>query len=375
MKFARILLSIIVLLLVVCGLALAALYYFIDPNKLKPVLISEVKHQTGYSLKIDGNLSWTFYPRLAIRVPDMAFTAPGQADPVARLHDVRMITQIRQLLQGGKEWQGHLRIANLELMKVRITNIKTTLHWQDDALVFDPITAAFYQGDLTGTATGHLLAKVPRWDWDVSLKNVQIKPLIADIDPENKLVVSGMGDVNMRAMMQGKSRDQMINGLNGNLQFNITDGKINSIDINYLVQTADALLNKQPVPEPQNIAQTQFDSLKGGALITNGVASFTTLQLTAPAFVTNGQGNIDLASGALDVKLQTTPQQQLKTKWDIAILIAGNVNSPQIKLDADQLTKYTIKQQIDKAKDKAREAVQKHVKGDAGKLLQKLLRR
>lgn len=375
MKCLRIGISIVALLLLVCGLALAALYYFIDPNKLKPVIVSEVKKQTGYTLAIDGTLSWTFYPRLAIRVPEMAFTAPGQTQPMARLHDVRMMTDIRQLLQGGKQWQGRLRIASLELMNLHITNIKTLLHWQDDALVFDPITASFYQGDLTGTATGHLMTKLPRWDWNVTLAHVQIKPLFADMNPENKLVVSGSGDISMRGMTQGKSRDQMIAGLNGTLQFSVTDGKVSGIDINYLVQTADALLNKQPVPMPQDIEQTQFDSLKGGAVIANGIATLTSLQLSAPAFVTNGQGTIDLTSGALDVKLQTASQQQLTTKWDIPILVVGNLRSPQVKLDGDQLTKYTIKQQIDKVKDKAREAVQKHVKGDAGKLLQKLLSR
>jgi uncharacterized protein involved in outer membrane biogenesis len=375
MKFLRIGISLVALLLLVCGLALAALYYFIDPNKLKPVIIAEVKKQSGYTLSIDGALSWTFYPRLAIRVPEMTLTAPGQTKPMASLHDVRMMSDLRQLMQGGKEWQGRLRIANLDLMNVHITNIKTTLHWQNDALVFDPMTASFYQGDLTGVATGHLMTKQPRWDWNVTLTGVQVKPLFADLNPENKLMVSGSGDVTMRAMTQGKTREQMIAGLNGSLQFNVSDGKVSGIDINYLVQTADALLNKQPVSLPQDVSQTQFDSLKGDVVMTNGVADITSLQLTAPAFVTSGKGTIDLSSGALDVKLQTAPQQQLKNKWDIPILVAGNVRSPQIKLDTDQLTKYTIKQQIDKVKDKAREAVQEHVKGDAGKLLQKLLSR
>ncbi len=63
MKFLKILVSVLLLIVFVGVLAVVCLYIFIDPNKLKPVIIEEVKNQAGYDLNIEGNLSWSFIPQ------------------------------------------------------------------------------------------------------------------------------------------------------------------------------------------------------------------------------------------------------------------------------------------------------------------------
>ena len=37
----------LILLVIMCLVTIASIFYFIDPNKLKPVLIEEVKNKTG----------------------------------------------------------------------------------------------------------------------------------------------------------------------------------------------------------------------------------------------------------------------------------------------------------------------------------------
>ena len=68
MKWLKISFSILVLLVLISVLAIGSFLFFMDPNKLKPVIIEETKKRTGYQLAIDGVLSWSFYPNLAIKI-------------------------------------------------------------------------------------------------------------------------------------------------------------------------------------------------------------------------------------------------------------------------------------------------------------------
>lgn len=43
---------------------------FFDPNDLKPRLIEAVRAQSGLELRLDGPLSWSFYPRIGVSVKD-----------------------------------------------------------------------------------------------------------------------------------------------------------------------------------------------------------------------------------------------------------------------------------------------------------------
>lgn len=49
MKILKTLLSITALILIICILAIGMLVFFADPNKLKPVLVEEVKKNDGVS--------------------------------------------------------------------------------------------------------------------------------------------------------------------------------------------------------------------------------------------------------------------------------------------------------------------------------------
>lgn len=373
MKFIRVLLSITLLILVVSGLVLGALYYSIDPNQLKPVIVAEVKKQTGFTLSIEGKLSWKLYPYLAIHVPEMIFVEPGQTNIFADLKNTMIAVDVKEALQGHGKLQGNIRIGYLTLMNIQLNGISTDLSWQNGVMRFKPIQASLYGGSLKGTVNGRDLSKVPKWDWDLAFNHVQVKALLADINPTAKLVVNGWGDFTMHAETIGKSSRQMTANLNGNTAFSVKDGEIEGVDLNYFIKAADAVLNKQPVPAPEDLAKTSFSTMTGAAVIQNGVAAISNVQLLSSTFKTTAEGHINLLSNDIDIHIRTVPQQQIQTQWEAPIILTGNLQHPNVKLDTDQLTKYVIKEKIEKVKDKARDLIKKHVSGEAGQFLQQLL--
>ncbi len=65
LKFTSILLGIIILLAIV---AIVCLVTFVSPNRLKPMLTEQVMKYTGRQLVIDGDMSWTFFPYLGVKI-------------------------------------------------------------------------------------------------------------------------------------------------------------------------------------------------------------------------------------------------------------------------------------------------------------------
>ncbi len=374
MKFFRIVFSIVGLLILVCVLAVGSLVYFVDPNKMKPVITQEVLVQTGYQLHIDGDLSWSFFPRLAIKITHMTLTAPTDGQPFLDLQDVRIAADVLQLLHGLQSLQGEISIAKIEFMHAIATNAQTTLHWQRNVLTLFPISASLYGGSLRGQAHGRSLAVHPAWDWDVVWHDVQLKPLLHDVTGgSGMLTLSGLCQMKSQGSTQGKTQPELIRNLNAASEWRIDQGVLEGVDLNYLVQTADALMNKQPVTLPTEFKQTSFTSLTASLNAKDGVATTTNLLLVAKKFVAKGTGQVNLMNDTINFHLQINPQTTLKTQWEVPIEFTGTLSHPSVGLDRTTLELFLAKQDLQKVKNKASEEIKKHVPGKAGEFLQNLL--
>ncbi len=377
MKFLRISFAIIVLLIVICIVAMASLVMFIDLNKLKPVLADEVQKRTGYILTVDGDLSWSFYPRLSVSIKHMSLREPNQTQPFIDLNNIKMAAKLSILLSAGKNPTGYLYIDQVHLGHLNVSHVSVDLHWQNKVLTLQPINAAVYQGTLAGIAHGRFDDGAPQWDWDVTFENIQLQPVLADLNPGSKLKLSGLGQLKLTMSTQGKDRASMMNHLNGSSEIKITKGAIDGININYLIQTANAVINKQSLPSPDNLQQTAFDEMSGTAIVKQGVAT-NHFVLLAPGFTANADGSLNLNNNTIDMNLNVKPLQnntpaQAGKEWTVPILVQGDLTHPSINLDMSNIRGMIIKQEIDKVKEKARQIIKEHLSGKTATFLQNLL--
>jgi uncharacterized protein involved in outer membrane biogenesis len=376
MKLIRIILSVAALFILVCVIAVSALIIFINPNKLKPVIAAELKKQTGYEATIEGDFSWSFYPRIGVKVERVALFVPNQSIPFVDLHDVTFVTELAQLLQGNQKLRGDIYISEMKLLNMQAKNAHVGLRWQDQALNLNPITATLYAGKLEGDARGSELSAIPHWAWDVKVSNVQLDPLLQDVNgKESKLKMSGIGQVELHAYTQGKTRDEILNNLNGTGGFDLEGGVVDGVDLNYLVQSADAIINKKPLVMQDNISQTAFDRLHGTTVIKNGVIATSDLMLVSPSFMTSGAGSINLILQAINLQLRITPQKQANTQWVIPVMVVGDLHKPDVRLDITELNIMIAKEKLDSVKTKMHDAIKAHLPGKASKFLQGLIKK
>jgi len=116
--------SLIVLTLIVLGLLIA----FVSPERLKPVITSQVFKATGRQLIIDGKMSWTVYPYLGIKVGHMQLGNPAnftQKDFV-ELDGATVGVRALPLMHGQIESSGVILTGmNLTLIK----NARGEVNW------------------------------------------------------------------------------------------------------------------------------------------------------------------------------------------------------------------------------------------------------
>lgn len=374
MKFMRIVLSLLLLVIIVAGVALASLYYFIDPNKLKPIMAEQIRQHTGYEVVIDGNFTWSLYPRVGIKVAHIALYAPKRTAPFVELRDITFATELGELLRGKQKLRGDVYIDELSLLNVKGSHAHVGLGWQAGVLTLSPMTASLYDGSMSGSIRGRNLAMQPTWDWEVDFDHVQLEPLLLDMNgADNKLNIAARAQVKFRGLTYGKTRDDMLGNLDGTLALLAKDGSVTGLNINYLIESANAFMTRQPIAAPDQINKTMFDSLNGAMVIHKGIVETKQLILDAPAFVAKASGSINLPYNAINIQLMVTPNNNAKVNWQVPVMLTGNLDRPDVRLDTSELTKLLAQQEIKKIKSKVREEVKERIPGKAGEYLQELL--
>jgi AsmA protein len=118
------------LLILVAIVAIGILVTAISPNKFKPMIVQQVFKHTGRELVIDGDVSWTFFPAVGLKVGHMVLNNPaGFKEKIfAEIDHVTVGVKLLPLLHAKIESTG----ASLQGLKLNmIKNVDGKTNWQD----------------------------------------------------------------------------------------------------------------------------------------------------------------------------------------------------------------------------------------------------
>ncbi|MDF2867968.1 MAG: uncharacterized protein K0S11_1438, partial [Gammaproteobacteria bacterium] len=126
MKISALTISAFILLII---LTAAILMIFVNPNRFKPQLSQYVKTQTGRDLRIDGDISWTFFPHLGLKVIDAQLSNPEgfPNQPFAQINEADVKLALLPLLKKQIVAQ-QLTLKKLQLNLVK--NKAGAVNWQ-----------------------------------------------------------------------------------------------------------------------------------------------------------------------------------------------------------------------------------------------------
>lgn len=366
MKSVRIFLAIVALLIVVIVFIITSLQLLIDPNKLKPFIVAEVKKQTNYDLKMDGNLSWSFFPLFTIKTDKISLSKAGQPVSFLEMNQINLGTSLGKLFfrsMHPNDLSGFIDVAQVNFQGIQAKNVSMRFLFKNRGLTLDPIYASLYGGTLHAELFAADLVTVPRWQGQFELNDIQIQPLLADLKLNHQLNIVGLAKFTMVGASTGKTSTQLLQNLNGTATFEVRNGLLLGIDLNYLLASAQAIINRNPLPAPpaEPLASTPFTALLGSAQIQNGIAHLQNATITSTLFNSTSSGIIDLNKQTLDLKLQIIPKKTSNNSWAIPVVIKGDLAHPSISLDMDEINKMALHIGIEKVKEKAKQEIEKHL--------------
>lgn len=372
MKILKILLSLFILFFIIIGLILFSLSKTIPANQFKSKIIHLVQQQYGYHLSIQGDLSWMFYPQISLHIEELSLAKSASTIPFIYLRNVKITPDFILWWQQGRLQTVQINAQSLITFNLTLTNVTAKLTWQNHNINLTPTTADLYGGKALILLTGNSLREAPSWTLEAKFSNVQLKPLLLDLQSTvNKtFYLSGKTDAGLQLKTKGKEKLIILKNLSGKMDFVMREGTLSGIDINYLVQSANAMVNKQPIPAWRALNETLINQMSGQINIDAGIVRANHLLLNSPQFAAKMDGFNNLLTGELDLNLEVTPVQT-NTPWLIPIKITGTWTTPKVELNMLKLNTIILSDELEQVKKRVRKEL-KALPKKVEKLLEKL---
>ena len=270
--------------------------------------------------------------------------------------------------------KGTLDIGKLKISGMHSEKIHLEINADKGLIKLSPMSANLYQGQYKGNVNLDARGKTLKLAINENLTGVQAGPLLKDLSGDDKL--SGTANAKVKLTGNGASIEQIKQTLNGNGSFSFKDGAVKGVNIAESIRKAKAALKGQPLPASDAPVQTDFASLTGSFIATNGIISNQDLLAMSPLLRINGAGKVDLPKEGINYGLNvsivgTSKGQAGKELADlkgltIPVKITGTFSQPKPSVDLASMLKEQATEEI---KAKVADKLQDKLGGELGGLL------
>ncbi|HLF67330.1 MAG TPA: AsmA family protein, partial [Gammaproteobacteria bacterium] len=285
---------------------------FVRPDQFKPLIITQMKNITGFEMEIPGKLSWSLIPHMGIQADQVIVRGPGVFNAKIK----NLVLRVRFLPLLHKELDiSKVSMQEIQFNQLLANNAVARVHLNKQMLSIEPVKADFYEGDLRSDASISFNQSPPVLHLAGGLRSINIAAVMKGLSGRApKLNIDGKGNVTLDITTQGKRSDELLSKLNGTGKFNLDRGALRGVDIGYYMDTAVALVNKQPLPAKGPEDKTEFGQLTGTATIKDGIVHSNDLVLDAPRYVAKGSGTVNLTNNTIDYTLLVNAKPGQKEK-------------------------------------------------------------
>jgi len=263
------------------------------------------------------------------------------------------LEQLRALNLAGTFALGKVKVSNL-----RLQDIQVQARAKDGLITLDPMSAALYGGTSKGKVSIDARGQQPKLALEEQLANVQSGPLFKDL--QGRSFVTGLAASGMKLTAVGADRDEITRTLNGNVDFRLTDGTIEGLNIlgkicrtltafsagslrkEDLISSALQMASQRAKKDEQDSEnRTRFSEMGGSMVFRNGVGTNNDLILKSPLLRVEGAGTLDLPNQQINYKATAALVKSCEgqggksfgelANYPIPVSITGPIDNPDVK--------------------------------------------
>jgi AsmA protein len=194
--------------------------------------------------------------------------------------------------------QGTISAPNVQADQIVVTNVKANVAMTNGVLQLNPLTAGIFGGTENGTVTLDTKPAQPQCTIKARLAGVDTNALLsAATSAKNTLYGQLAADADLVFAVDAGAN--LAKTLNGTLNFNVANGKLQNVNIVNELAKVGKFLNAAPAQQSGN--STPIQKLAGTLNIKNGVAQTNNLVAAIPQGSLAAAGAINLVDQGLDL--------------------------------------------------------------------------
>ena len=197
--------------------------------------------------------------------------------------------------------QADLSFGQLTLDKLPITDATFKAQAQDGLLTLQTLGGGLFNGSFETHGTLDARPEVPALAVQTKVNRVPVEQFIKTQSP--KATITGLLTLDSNLTSTGNSQKALIDGLNGNARFAISNGVLVNANLEQQVCRGISTLNRKTLNGEPRSRDTPFRQLGGSLVIRNGVASNQDLKVAIPGLSVSGNGTVDLRVLGMDYRV------------------------------------------------------------------------
>ena len=255
-----------------------------------------------------------------------------------------------------------LDIKKLNINKMILNNIDVALTNNDGVATFQNISFDFAKGHIAATGMANGKQKYTQIKLIPKVTNIDLNTFFNQMETPNDLegLFNANGDIEVNTL----SGNKLLESLKGNLSINVTNAKLNKININSIIENAATKYTKD-ISSTENMKNyTEFSKISTDAYLNKENLELTTLNALSPTLeVIDGSGRVGMTQKDLDInmnikilggwngKSNTIAKLQ---KLVIPLRIYGQFSKLHYQLDIGQVIKDLFNDKLQESLDKFR---------------------
>ncbi len=279
-------------------------------------------------------------PRASARNDARAPADRSIALPTETLHDLAL--------------NGRVVVRDLTLAGLRFSDASALLAIGNGVGTIDSARAELYGGDFEGDMELDARGGLQQLTLNGTAVGIQLEPFLVALREESNLSGTGNFDISLSGI--GAGLDDVLETTTGRVTFALRDGAIRGFNLGHDMCSVYNRLERLPRPAAADADLTEYQSLRGSAAVTEGIARTNDLQATTSFMEVTGRGQFDLTTRNVNYDLVAKLTDSIGIAGcqtmdrhigdSIPLKLTGNVNAPELDFDFREALQRKLEEEL-----------------------------
>jgi AsmA protein len=262
---------------------------------------------------------------------------------------------------------GTITVGAIQYDDLLLNNAHSTVALDHGVVKMDPVTADVYGGKETGNITMDMRPAQPVYSVNLKTDKVDANKLISSVSSLKQTLYGVLGS-NVNATFSSSSADSIARSLNGNLDINLSNGKLMNMDLLHELATVGKFLGSKFGP-PKNF--TDLVQLTGNFDVKNGVAQTNNLKAVIDGGTMAASGMVNLADQSLNMHVTAVLTKALSQQVGgsqvggymntalannqgelvLPVIVTGSFQHPRVEPDVQQIAQMKLQNLLPTSKN------------------------